>query len=114
MPPFDAEEQRKMRAYDTPVYGYRLDEDGDVEAAIFDGELPDGWADSPAELDGTAPADDGEHVDPGRALELPYEDHRFNVLRAEFKVRTGKGPPTGTDTATLIGLLETLDVAEVE
>lgn len=32
-----------------PVWGYRL-KDGEVEAEIFDGKLPRGWKDTPADL----------------------------------------------------------------
>lgn len=39
-----------------PTYGYRRAEDGSVEAQIFDGEIPEGWCDSPARVDDKAEA----------------------------------------------------------
>ena len=34
---------------DKPTWGYRL-KAGEVEARIFDGDLPRGWVDSPAKV----------------------------------------------------------------
>lgn len=43
-----------------PAWGYRKDENGEVEAKLFaDGKLPRGWQDTPAKLKGAKNADNG-------------------------------------------------------
>ncbi len=43
-----------------PAWGYRKDENGEVESKLFaDGKLPRGWQDTPAKLKGAKNADNG-------------------------------------------------------
>lgn len=111
--PSNAEIQRRMREFKEPTYGYRKGEGGELESELFDGEPPKGWWDSPERI-GEPQADEDGFVDPGRSLELPYEDHLFNALRTELKTRQGKGPPQGTDRDEVIEMLEALDAAPEE
>ena len=116
----DPKIQQRVREYENPTFGYRRGEDGGVEKDIFDGEVPEGWVDSPAKVDGAMADGWDNSVDLERdavvveapadsALSKPYEDHTFNVLRAEFKRRTGKGPNPGTNKLELIQMLKDLD-----
>ncbi len=120
----DGQLQIRIRECATPTFGYRRGEDGEIEKDIFDGEpLPAGWVDSPAKVDeaagvaslsfftksapvvpGAAPVKDD-----ARSLFKPYEDHPFNVLRAEFKRRTGKVAAKTTSKPDYIRLLQALD-----
>ena len=47
----DHELQTRIKACESPTFGYRRGEDGEIEKDIFDGEIPDGWVDSPAKVD---------------------------------------------------------------
>jgi hypothetical protein len=120
----DNELQMRIKECANPTFGYRRGEDGEIEKDIFDGEpLPAGWVGSPAEVDevagvvslsfstksapvlpGAAPVEDD-----ARSLFKPYEDHKFNALKSEYKRRTGKGAKTGTNKVTLIQMLADLD-----
>jgi len=35
---------------DAKKWGYRRGDDGEIEAKIFEGNLPKGWSDSPAKV----------------------------------------------------------------
>lgn len=101
-----AEEQRRLREYAVPTFGYCLDKEGAVVAEVFDGEIPEGWADSPAIAEKLVPI----HPDPGPSIDSPYEDHSIAVLRKEVNARTGKGPKRATKAVDIVKVLEDLDV----
>lgn len=111
--------QEKLRNYASPRWGYQLGAEGEVVKQLFDGVLPDGWADSPAYATkpGRAPkrkpaaAAGGAKAD-DEPLSPPYDQYGFRDLRDEYRHRTGKGVKVGTDTETLIALLEDLDAGE--
>ena len=123
----DNELQARIRECENPTFGYRRGEDGEIEKDIFNGYIPHGWVDSPADVGDMPPT---PHVQPGppvgggpvdspesppepapddSALAPPYEDHPFNVLRAEFKRRTGKVAAKTTSKPDYIRLLQALD-----
>ena len=130
----DASMQARILEFENPTFGYRRGEDGGIEKDVFEGEpLPEGWADSPAKVDDrpgrtrpVAPFTDGltEGLPPGvkrdpwvppsepleASLSLPYEDHKFNDLKSEYKRRTGKGPTAGTNKETVVRMLQKLDI----
>jgi len=116
MPSFNAEEQRRVREYEAPTFGYRLGADGEIEKEVFDGVIPKGWFDTPAALAPGANVDvketsvekmSVEEVEAG--LEAPYIGYSFPKLSKELKRRTGKGAKIGTKVAALIERLEALD-----
>ena len=51
MPLLPAEQTERLRTYANPTYGYRRGADGEVEKDLFDGAIPPGWADNPADVD---------------------------------------------------------------
>lgn len=104
------DQQQRLREFANPTYGYRRGEDGEIEKDLFDGELPEGWFDSPADVDGepeaapkTLGVADADHLVP------PYDQYSFGQLRAEYERRVGKGPPVGTSTADLVMALSDMD-----
>ena len=101
-----------LKEYKVPTTGYRRGEDGEIEAHIFDRDLPEGWADSPAEVDGVSPPTEREAA-VTEPLSASYEARPFNVLRAELKRRTGKGPAVGTSKAGVVAILTDLDDDDV-
>ena len=109
--------QARIRECENPTFGYRRGEDGEIEKDIFDGEpLPAGWVDSPAKIDeavnfSTPTPESPPETEPtlGLAPGAPYEKYAFNVLRAEFKRRTGKAEAATTKKQGYIALLRELD-----
>lgn len=112
------EMQRRLREYKAPRFGYRRGEDGEIEKDLFDGVLPDGWADSPAKVDAGAvlheppPADTPAATNAAPdALTPPYDQYGFADLRDEYKRRSGKGVKFGASHADFVKLLDELDAA---
>ena len=118
----DAYFQTRIREFESPTFGYRLGEDGEIEKDVFDGEPPEGWYESPADVPryaSPAPPPAAPALVPEPALPVettaeitaPYGERTFNDLRSELKRRVGKGPPVGTNKPDLIAMLEDLDAA---
>jgi len=110
------ERQRCLREFNSPTVGYRRAEDGVIESMIFDGEIPDGWVDSPANVgDMPPPVSTAPEPVPDDAGDMPaapastYEDLKINELRAEYKRRTGAGPGLDVGKRMLIETLIKLD-----
>lgn len=138
-PVVNADEQRALREFAEPRWGYRMGENGEIEKKLFDTRLGAGWVDSPAKVnaapeaaepappaDPTSPADTdnttapapapeaptgGPATDPGSGLTKPYDQHKARVLGAELKRRTGKGPKVGQKKTETVDMLNALDAA---
>ncbi len=127
----NAEEQRKLREYDDPTYGYRL-EGEEIVKDVFDGDLPAGWHDSPAKCRKgraaapPAPAATGPEPakkprknrkaaadePPPEPLEPPYHGYSARLLSREIKRRNGKGPLPGTTKPEMVEALIASDAEE--
>lgn len=105
---------RRLREFKAPTFGYRRAADGSIDKDLFDGALPDGWADSPAKVDWmeAAPPPPVAARPQDAPLAPPYEAHSIPVLSSELKRRSGKGPLPGTPKADVVAALDALDRAE--
>lgn len=118
MPPVDGELQRKLREFEDPRFGYRLDKEGELVKDLFDGPLPKGWVDNPADAGKRAKkAQEPDNADsaptaPAGGLAPPYGDHKFKDLAAEYHRRTGEKVRVGTKKDDVIAMLEALDAGE--
>lgn len=113
--------QRRMKEYENPGWGYRRSADGEVEKMLFDGDPPEGWADSPDRAYTHVPADAtsaGPTATPpppaepaDTRLSPPYDQYSYAELRAEHMRRMGKGVKVGTSTQGLIDMMDEIDAS---